>query len=150
VAEYLRTGLAETVDYMNYTFQLGRRFRALKLWFVLRYWGTEGISSIIRQHCALAREFAAWVEEHPRLERLAPVNFSVVCFRVHPKGVNDEPELERINATVLERVNASGGTYLSHAKLKGKYCLRIAIGNLRTTREHIRRAFDLVCEAAGL
>jgi aromatic-L-amino-acid decarboxylase len=150
VAEYLRTGVTDTLDYMNYTFQLGRRFRALKLWFVFRYWGTEGIATVIRHHCGLAQEFAGWVDQNLQMERMAPAHFSVVCFRVRPRGISDEAELERINSAVLERVNSSGGTYLSHTKLKGRYCLRIAIGNLRTTREHVRRAFDLVCQAAGL
>jgi len=148
VPEYLRTGQPDAVDLMDYSFQLGRRFRALKLWFVFRHFGTEGIAARLRGHCAMAREFAAWVDEHPRMERLATVNFSVVCFRVHPKGVDDEDELEGINAAILDRVNATGDVYLSHTKLKGKYCLRIAIGNLGTTREHVRRAFDLV--TAGL
>jgi aromatic-L-amino-acid decarboxylase len=148
VPEYLRTGQSDAVDLMDYSFQLGRRFRALKLWFVFRHFGTEGIAARLREHCAMAREFAAWVDEHPRLERLAPVNFSVVCFRAHTKGVDDEAELEGINAAILNRVNAAGQVYLSHTKLKGKYCLRIAIGNLQTTREHVRRAFDLV--TAGL
>jgi aromatic-L-amino-acid decarboxylase len=150
VPEYLRTEHKDAVNLADYSFQLGRRFRALKLWFVFRYFGTEGIAARIREHCAMAREFAAWVDAHPQMERLAPVNFSVVCFRVHPPGTDDEAELERLNAAVLERVNASGRAYLSHTKLKGKYCLRVAIGNLRTTRAHLRLAFDLVCSAAGL
>jgi aromatic-L-amino-acid decarboxylase len=142
--EYLRTGATGATDLMDYSFQLGRRFRALKLWFVFRYFGTEGIAARIREHCAMAREFAARVEAHPQLELLAPVNFSVVCFRAHPKGTDDETALEKLNASILERVNASGEVYLSHSKLKGKYCLRLAIGNLATARAHVSRAFDLV------
>ncbi len=144
VAEYLRTGATNVTDYMNYTFQLGRRFRALKLWFIFRYFGTDGIAARIREHCALAQRFAGWVDAHPQMERLAPVHFSVVCFRIRPRGAGDEAELERINADVLERVNASGGIFISHTKLKGKYCLRLAIGNLQTGEEHIRRAFALI------
>jgi aromatic-L-amino-acid decarboxylase len=150
VAEYLRTGATDATDYMNYTFQLGRRFRALKLWFIFRYFGTQGIAARIREHCRLAGDFAKWVDADAEMERLAPTHFSVVCFRVHPRGVQDESELERINAAVLEKVNASGGTFLSHSKLKGMYCLRIAIGNLQTDQAHVRRAFELVREAAGL
>ncbi len=150
VPEYLRSGADEAADMMNYTFQLGRRFRALKLWFVFRYFGTEGIAARIREHVRLAREFAAWVDAHPQLERLAPVNFSVVCFRVRPAELDDEAALEQFNAGVLDKVNASGKVFLSHARLKGRYCLRLAIGNLATAREHTRAAFDLVCRAAGL
>jgi len=142
--EYLRTGQSDATDLMDYSFQLGRRFRALKLWFVFRYFGTEGIAARLREHCAMARDFAAQVDAHQQMERLAPVHFSVVCFRVRPKGLDDEAELERLNAAILDRVNATGEVYLSHTKLKGKYCLRIAIGNLGTTRTHVRRAFDLV------
>lgn len=147
--EYLRTGNTHSTDFMDYSFQLGRRFRALKLWFVLRCFGTEGLAARIREHCGLAQEFKSWVDAHPQMERLAPAPFSTVCFRVRPPGVDDEAELERLNARVLEQVNAGGSVFLSHTKLKGKYCLRVAIGNLQTQREHVRRAFDLVCQAAA-
>ena len=90
------------------------------------------------------------VDAHPHLERLAPVPFSVVCFRVAPPGEADEGRLERLNAAVLERVNSSGEVFLSHTKLKGRYCLRLAIGNLGTGPRHVDRAFRLTCEAAGL
>lgn len=150
VPEYLRTGHKDVTDLMDYSFQLGRRFRALKLWFVFRYFGTEGIAARIRQHCAMAREFAAQVDAHPQMERLAPVNFSVVCFRVRPPHVAEEEELERLNAAVLEGVNSAGRVYLSHTKLKGKYALRLAVGNLGTTRRHVQTAFEEVCRVAGI
>jgi aromatic-L-amino-acid decarboxylase len=150
VAEYLRTDAHDVVDLMNYSFQLGRRFRALKLWFVFRHFGTEGLAARIREHTNLARMFMSWIDAHPTLERLAPVPFSVICFRVHPPGVEDEAELERLNSGVLERANASGDVYLSHTKLKGRYCLRVAIGNLQTGREHVRRAYRQICAAAGI
>jgi aromatic-L-amino-acid decarboxylase len=114
---------------------------------VFRYFGTEGIAARIREHVRLARQFADWVDRHPELERLAESSFSVVCFRAHPRGVDDEQELECLNAAVLERANASGEVFLSHTKLHGRYSLRIAIGNLATTELHVRRAFELVCEA---
>jgi len=150
VPEYLRTDASGVIDLMDYSFQLGRRFRALKLWLVFRHFGTQGLADAIRAHVALARRFASWVDAHPALERLAPAPFSVVCFRVHPAQIGDETELERLNAAVLERVNASGEVFLSHTKLKGKYSLRIAIGNLATGERHVRRAYELVCAAAGL
>ena len=146
VPEYLRTTAHGVTDLMDYSFQLGRRFRALKLWFVFRYFGTEGIAARIREHVRLAREFGSWVDAHPQMERMAPVNFSVVCFRVRPDGVDEESELEKLNAAVLDKVNAGGEVFLSHTKLKGRYCIRIAVGNLQTRIEQVRRAFDLVVE----
>jgi aromatic-L-amino-acid/L-tryptophan decarboxylase len=150
IPEYLRTDVHDAVDLMDYSFQLGRRFRSLKLWFVFRHFGTDGLAANIREHVRLAGQFAAWVDSHPEMERLAPQNFSVVCFRVRPKGLDDEQQLQALNATVLERVNASGRVFLSHTKLKGRYCLRIAIGNLRTGIEDVRAAFELVCGAARI
>jgi len=148
--EYLRTDTADAVNLMDYSFQLGRRFRALKLWFVFRCFGIEGMAARIREHVRLARDFAARVDEHPDLERLAEVPFSVVCFRAHPRGIDDEAELEKLNAGLLERVNAGGEVFISHTKLKGRYCLRVAVGNLNTTAERVGRVFELVCREAGL
>jgi aromatic-L-amino-acid/L-tryptophan decarboxylase len=143
IPEYLRTETQNVVDLMDYSFQLGRRFRALKLWFVFRYFGTEGIAARIRRHTALASEFASWIRSTPGMEVMAPVHFSTVCFRLHPESVNGEEELERINAKAMEKINAGGEVFISHTKLKGKYCLRLAIGNLQTGRERVRKAFDL-------
>lgn len=150
VPEYLRTDATGVVDLMDYSFQLGRRFRALKLWFVFRHFGCDGLKAAVRRHVRLARAFAARVDEHPAFERLAPVPFSVVCFRVRPPGVSDETALERFNLGLLERVNARGEAYLSHTKLKGRLCLRVAVGNLATREHHLERAFQLLCEEAGL
>ncbi len=147
VPEYLRTGTKDAVDLMDYSFQLGRRFRALKLWFVFRYFGTEGIAARIRHHMALAKAFESWVRAHPEMEVMAPVQFSTVCFRLHPEGIDSEASLEKINAEAMERVNAGGDVFVSHTKLKGRYCLRLAIGNLQTGKERVRRAFDLAQEA---
>jgi aromatic-L-amino-acid/L-tryptophan decarboxylase len=150
VPEYLKTTAHGVTDLMDYSFQLGRRFRSLKLWFIFRHFGLEGIAARIRRHVQMARDFASWVDAQPGLERLAPVPFSVVCFRFRPEGMEDEAELERLNAAVLEKVNSSGEVFLSHTKLKGRYCLRIAIGNLQTRPEDVRRAFELVCDCAGV
>jgi aromatic-L-amino-acid decarboxylase len=150
VPEYLKTDAGDVVDLMNYSFQLGRRFRALKLWFIFRYFGIEGIAARIRGHVRLAQAFASWVDGHPHLERLAPVPFSTVCFRLHPPGMVDEAALERCNTSVLEKVNATGEVFLSHTKLKGRYCLRLAIGNLQTDIDRVRRAYELVCETAQI
>jgi len=148
--EYLRTGVQDAVNLMDYSFQLGRRFRALKLWFVFRYFGTEGIAARIREHARLARRFASWIDGCPEMERLAEVPFSVVCFRAHPQGIDDEQELERLNAAVLDEVNSRGEVFLSHTKLHGRYSLRLAIGNLATGETHVRRAFESICRAAGI
>jgi aromatic-L-amino-acid decarboxylase len=150
VPEYLRTDVHGVVDLMDYSFQLGRRFRAIKLWFVFRYFGTDGIAARIREHVRLAQEFASRIDANPHLERLAPSPFSVICFRCHPPGMEDEAALERLNSGIIERVNASGEVFISHTKLKGRYCLRLAIGNLQTSLEHVQRAYQLICEAAGI
>lgn len=147
--EYLRTAEQDVaLSYSDYSFQLGRRFRALKLWFVLRAFGLDGIQSRLRFHCTLAERAAAWIAAEPEWELLAPVTMSVVCFRHHPAGVHDEAALEAHNTAILERVNASGRVFLSHTKLNGRYTLRIAIGNLRTEERHVADAWTLLRKAA--
>ncbi len=136
-------------NYMEYGLQLGRRFRALKLWFVLRYFGAEGLREHLRRHIALAQEFASWIEAEPNWEILAPHPFSVVCFRYAPPGLN-EAELEQLNARILETVNATGEVFLSHTKVRDRYALRLAIGNLQTTRDDVAVAWRLLREAASV
>jgi aromatic-L-amino-acid decarboxylase len=153
VPEYLRTPEEDRVrNFMDYGIQLGRRFRALKLWMVLRAFGAEGLRQHLRVHIALAERFRGWIEASPDFELLAPVPFSVVCFRHHPDGLpeNSETEayLKRLNEGLLESVNATGEVFLSHTQLNGKFTLRLAIGNLRTTEEHVRRAWELLQEHA--
>jgi aromatic-L-amino-acid decarboxylase len=143
--EYLRTAEQDVaLSYSDYSFQLGRRFRALKLWFVLRAFGLEGLRAHLRHHCALAQRFAAWVTATPEWEVLVPVGMSVVCFRHRPAGMEAEGDLERHNAAILERVNASGRVFLSHTKLGGRYVLRVAVGNLRTEERHLAEAWSLL------
>jgi aromatic-L-amino-acid decarboxylase len=150
VAEYLTTTEAAPVNnLMDTGIQLGRKFRALKLWAVLRYFGADGIRARLQEHVALARAFASWVDAADGWERLAPVPFSVVCFRHHPDGLDDEAALERHNAAIMDAVNRSGEAFLSHTKLDGKLVLRLAIGNLRTEERHVRRAWDLLTNAAA-
>lgn len=149
VPEYLVTGHGDAVtNYMDYGVQLGRRFRALKLWMVLSAFGTDGIAARVRHHCELARRFASWVEAEPGWEVVAPVDFSLVCFRHVPAGITDEGELERVNARIMERVNAGGTAFLSHTKLDGRYVLRLAIGNIRTEERHVREAWTALRGAA--
>ncbi len=143
--EYLRTTEAGAVkNLMDTGVQLGRRFRALKLWMILRYFGAEGIRDRLSEHMRLARLFAGWVDADPDFERLAPVPFSVVCFRAKPRGRDwSEAELETLNQRLLDAMNASGEVFLSHTKLNGRFTLRLAIGNLRTEQRHVARAWEL-------
>lgn len=162
VPEYLRTGVdAEITNFMDWGVSLGRRFRALKLWMVLRAFGSDGIAQRIREHIRLARLFADWVDEQPDFERLAPTPLSVVCFRARPTALlaarsSRRPSdagalLNLFNEELLRRLNAGGEVYLSHTKLDGRYSLRLAVGNLRTTEQDVRRAWDLVqVEATAL
>jgi aromatic-L-amino-acid/L-tryptophan decarboxylase len=149
--EYLRTSEAGAVrNLMDTGVQLGRRFRALKLWMILRYFGADGIRSRLERHMQLARTFAGWIDAHPDFERLAPVPFSVVCFRAKPRGREWlEPQLEALNQKVLDTVNQSGEVFLSHTKLNGRFTLRLAVGHIRTTERHVGRAWELLQQAAG-
>ncbi len=143
VPEYLRTPEeSEVTNLMDYGFQLGRRFRSLKLWMVIRAFGVEGLRERIREHCVLARELAGWIAADPRFELAAPVPFSTVCFRAR---VEQDPD--RFNERLLARVNAAGPVFLSHTALRGSYTLRVAIGNLRTGREHIQQLWELIGRA---
>jgi aromatic-L-amino-acid decarboxylase len=147
--EYLRTPESEAVrNGSDYGVQLGRRFRALKLWMILRYFGHEGLAALIREHCRLARLFAGWVEAANDWELLAPVPLSVVCFRARPKveGETDDARLDALNERLMNAVNATGEAFLSHTKLNGVFTLRLAVGNIRTTEAHVRRAWELLNE----
>jgi aromatic-L-amino-acid/L-tryptophan decarboxylase len=137
----------EATNLMEYGPALGRRFRALKLWMVLRYFGREGIVARLREHIRLAQRFAAWVAHQEEWEVLAPVNFSTVCFRFRPAGLA-EPEVARLNERILARVNDSGKVFLSQTSLRGVFALRLAIGNLRTTERHVAGAWELLRAAA--
>jgi aromatic-L-amino-acid/L-tryptophan decarboxylase len=148
VPEYLVTREQDdVVNYMDYGVQLGRRFRALKLWMVIRAFGTDGLAESLRAHCALAREFAAWVALSDEWELMAPVPFSLVCFRHVPRGMSD-PDLDRHNEAIMHAVNAGGDVFLSHTKLNGRYTLRLAIGNIRTEKRHVALAWERLREAA--
>jgi aromatic-L-amino-acid/L-tryptophan decarboxylase len=158
VPEYLRTldRDAPVRDYNEYTPQLGRRFRALKLWIQLRWFGLDGLRTRIEQHLELADDFARVVDADPDWELLAPVPFSTVCFRWRPATLADrvdEPEiadrLDAANATIMDEVNRSGDVFLSHTRLAGRFTIRVAIGNLRTEARHVERAWELLRAAAS-
>jgi aromatic-L-amino-acid decarboxylase len=144
VPEYLRTPEQEKVrSGSDYGIQLGRRFRALKLWMVMRYFGHEGLAARIREHCRLAQLFASWVDESPDWELMAPTPLALVCFRACPKGNDD---LDALNDRLMHRVNASGRALLSHTRLNDKLTLRLSIGNIRTTEQHVRQVWELLNE----
>ncbi|HEV2581404.1 MAG TPA: pyridoxal-dependent decarboxylase [Ktedonobacteraceae bacterium] len=145
VPEYLRNtqgGDDEVVNLMDYGTSLGRRFRSLKLWMIMRYFGQEGLAARIHEHVRLGQLFASWVDESPTFERMAPAPFSTVCFRARPQGMHDEKQLETLNERILTRLNAGGRFFLSHTKLRGQFTIRAAIGNLRTSERHIHELWD--------
>ena len=151
--DYLATPEAGQVrNLMDTGLQLGRRFRALKLWAVLRYFGAAGLRARLAEHMRLARLFAGWVDGSDDFERLAPAPLSVVCFRARPRklaGGDRDDLLDRLNAQVLEAVNASGEVFLSHTRIDGRFALRLAIGHVRTAERHVARAWTLLQDAAA-
>jgi aromatic-L-amino-acid decarboxylase len=142
--EYLKNKATESgavIDYRDWHIPLGRRFRALKLWFVIRHFGVQGLSNKVREHVALAREFAGWVDQHADFERVAPTPLNLVAFR-HIKS-------DEVNEQLLDRINKSGQVYLTHTRLNGRVVLRMSIGQTNTRRAHVVRAWDLICETAA-
>ncbi|MEP6536789.1 MAG: pyridoxal-dependent decarboxylase [Bryobacteraceae bacterium] len=142
VPEFLRTAEdGSVVNYMDYGVPLGRRFRALKLWFVMRYFGRERVADLIRAHVAWAHELAEDIRSDERFELAAPVPLSLICFRY--KGTDEQ------NRTLLDRVNASGIAFLSHTVLNGKFVLRLAIGNIRTTEADLQQVWSSIQSIAN-
>jgi len=143
--EYLKTseGDAGVRNLMDTGIQLGRRFRALKLWMIMRHFGAAGLRGHLAEHMRLAQVFAGWVDASDRWERVAPVPFSVVCFRLRGDAGDDDHQ------RILDTINASGEVFLSHTKLDGRFVLRLAIGNLNTTERHVARAWELLNSAAA-
>ena len=149
VPEYLKTKQDDEVEnLMDYGIQLGRRFRSLKLWFIIRYFGVDGLAERIRNHIALAKEFADWIEKEKDFELMAPVLFSTVCFRVNLRN-KTEQELNELNEKLLEKINSSGKLFLSHTKLNGKFVIRLTIGSIRHERRHVLEAWELIKKCYG-
>lgn len=154
-SEYLRADAAHAErNYMDYGIQLGRRFRALKAWMVIRNFGGDGIRARIREHIRLAHLFKSWVDADPHFDVLTPVTMAVVCFRAVPDGRGaryaDETS-DALNSRLVEAVSRTGEAYLTQTTLKGRIWIRLAIGNVLTTERHLRKVYDLVrCEAARL
>jgi len=142
--EYLRNKATESgavIDYRDWQIPLGRRFRSLKLWFVIRHYGVEGLRYHVRRHVEMAQEFAAWVEEDDRFELAAPAPLNLVCFR-HRGG-------DTINQLLLDRLNQSGDLYLTHTRLDGRLTLRLCVGQTHTESRHVARAWKRIREAAA-
>jgi len=148
VADYLLTPETDVRNYMDYGLQLGRRFRALKLWFVLRHFGASGIRERLRAHIALAQRFAQWVGAEPGWAVVAPHPLSVVCFR-HVSSGFEAAELDEHNVRIADAVNATGEAFLSTTRLDGRVAIRLAIGNERTTEDDVRVAWGLLRAAAS-
>ncbi|UCE07327.1 MAG: amino acid decarboxylase [bacterium] len=148
--EYLRTAEADEVkNYMDYGVALGRRFRALKLWMLIRSLGTEKIINIIRAHISYAQKLANMIQQHPHFELLAPVPFSTIVFRFVPEKKSDESESNHLNEKLLDEINKTGKVFLSHTKLRGKFCIRLAIGNIKTRWEDVALAWEIIQDQAG-
>jgi len=146
--EYLKTRTRGKVnDYRDWGVPLGRRFRALKLWSVIRSYGVEGLQSKVREHIRIATELKQMIANEPDFELLAPVHLSVVCFRYCPVGI-DEDHLNRLNESLNHKLNDSGRIYLTHTVLNGKYTLRMVTAQTNVTREHVRIAWVLIVETA--
>ena len=150
VPEYLVTREQDSVvNYMDYGVQLGRRFRALKLWMVIRAYGVDGLVARLREHREIAQKLAGWIESTTDWELAAPVPFSLVCFRYSPRGVS-AAEQDRLNEAIMHAVNASGEMFISHTKLAGRFTLRLSIGNIRTGEGQVAAAWDRLQAAAKL
>jgi aromatic-L-amino-acid decarboxylase len=138
---HLRDPAGAEINYMDYGVQLGRRFRALKAWVVWRAFGREGIAARIREHLRLAQLFAGWVKDDPRFEISAPVMMGVVCFRL--KNADDKAA-DKKNSETVASINASGKAYLTQTKLRGRIVMRLGLGNILTTEQHVRRVWDII------
>src|SRR5712692_10086654 len=147
--EFLKTRERGQVDdYRDWRVPLGRRFRALKLWFVIRAYGVTALQDMVRAHIELAREAASWVAAAEDFELLAPATLALVCFRYHPSGVGDEARLDRLNETLLHRINDGGRAYFTQTRVAGRYAIRFSIGQRTTKRRHVAAAWAEIQETA--
>jgi len=148
--EYLKSRESDAViDYRDWSVPLGRRFRALKLWFVIRSYGVEGLQQKVRDHIAWATELADKVAGEADFEIIAPRVLSLFCFRYHPEGVDDEEALRVLNEKLVHTINDDGRLYLTQTSAKGRYALRFAIGQTTTTRDDVMESWDVIKELAA-
>lgn len=147
--EYLKTSADDQVtNYRDWHIQLGRRFRALKLWFVIRNYGVEGLQAKIRKHLEMGQWLKNQVEAHPDFELLAPVPLNLVCFRYHPEGMDDDKKLDALNESLMHRINAGGRLFFTHTRLSGKFTLRLVPGNEQVDWPHVEEAWKLITQTA--
>lgn len=147
VPEYLKTDEeSKVINYMDYGIQLGRKFRSLKLWFLIRYFGVEGLQNIIREHLRLGEMFADFIDRHPNFERLAPTPLSTICFRVIPSTKMETNQINELNKKLMDEINKSGKLFLSHTKLHDKFAIRLSISGIRTTEKNVLQAWELIKE----
>jgi aromatic-L-amino-acid decarboxylase len=148
--EYLKTPEDQRVkNYRDWGIPLGRRFRALKLWFVMRSFGLEGLKEKLRHHLSLAQTLKEEMKQHNSFELMAPVPLNTICFRFHPKHIDDEKKLDELNQKLLEQIQQSGKLFLTHTKLDGKYTIRIVLGNTSLEKNHVDSAWKLIKEFSG-
>ena len=148
--EYLKTANdLQVKNYRDWGIQLGRRFRALKLWFVIRNYGVEGIRALVRQHVQFAHTMAGWIKADGRFEIMAPVALSLICFRLNPGNLNEE-QLSNLNRKLLDQINKKGDVFLTHTMLKGRYTIRVAIGSRTTREKHVLQAWEIIRQEASV
>jgi len=147
--EYLKTPEDERVkNYRDWGIPLGRRFRALKLWFVMRSFGIEGLQKKIRHHISLAQDLKEKIEQHEDFELLAPAPLNTLCFHFHPSHIDDEAKLNELNEKLLNKIQGSGKLFLTHTTLDNKYTIRMVLGNTNIERHHVDNAWNLIKEMA--
>jgi len=147
--EYLKTRVDGSVkNYRDWGIQLGRRFRALKLWFVIRDFGVQGLRDTVANHIRWAGEVADRIRQAPDFELMAPTPLATICFRFHPEGVDDPGELDRLNRDLMDQLNASGKLFLTHTRLGGTLTLRLVVGQTRQERRHVTAAWETIAETA--
>jgi len=145
IPDYLKTDEDnEVTNYMDYGIQLGRRFRSLKLWFVIRHYGTDGLIEIIREHLRLGQMFSKWIIESKDFELLAPTPLSTICFRAVPENIQSEDDLNSFNKNLMDSINSTGEVFLSHTVLNGKFTIRVVVSGIRTEEEHVREVFEIL------
>jgi aromatic-L-amino-acid decarboxylase len=149
--EYLKTPQDRRVkNYRDWGIQLGRRFRALKLWFVIRSFGVDGLRQKIRKHLELTQQLKATIEQDERFELLAPVHLNALCFRYHPPHIDDEEKLDELNRRLLTKINETGQLFMTHTKLRDVFTIRMIIGNTNVNRHHVENAWNLVVSTSEL
>jgi aromatic-L-amino-acid decarboxylase len=143
--EYLKTKVDQNVNnYRDWGIQLGRRFRALKLWFVLRNFGISEIKKRIKKHIDMVQELTIQIEKEPDFEIMAENPLNMICFRFHPENIQEEASLNKMNQLILSQVNKTGETFLTHTKVRGAFCIRLVAGQTYLEKQHLDSVWDLI------